>query len=65
MHKREDNINVDPKYSVDFAMFVPTNTKQFDAKSMQSYGKPPTCFGCFRPSSQRYSTKKKEKHNID
>ena len=30
---------------------------------MQSYGKPPTCFGYFRPSSQIYSTKKKKTQN--
>jgi len=27
LHRREDNINVDPKCSVDFTMFIPINAE--------------------------------------
>jgi hypothetical protein len=34
--------------------------QQLQNSSIQSYNKPPTCFGIFRPSSGRYSTKKEK-----
>ena len=40
-------------------MSTPNNCTTMRYKCIQSCSKPPTCFGLFRPSSERCSTTKK------
>jgi hypothetical protein len=37
LHRRGDNINTDPKYSVDFTMFIPRNAKYFSLNVVSIY----------------------------